>query len=130
MSQVGVAVSLAVPLRILSALALGVLCQACAQSSPVVSKSPQEEPPRFVRVEARYGAANPSGLARFNHPLELSEKEWTLLLENVWVQHGPGVIALVSPQETPVPAFTPDEIAFLSKWLGKAFTRAHPDEWV
>ena len=122
--------SLAVPLRIISALTLSLLCQACAQPSPVVSKSPQEEPPRFVRVEVRYGDANPSGLTRFNHPLELSEKEWTRLLESVWVQRDPGVIALVSPQEPPIPAFTPDEIAFLNKWLGKAFTRAHPDEWV
>src|SRR5436309_10379669 len=114
MSQVGVAVSLAVPLRIISAITLGFLCQACAQPSPVVSKSPQEEPPRFVRVEARYGEANPTGQTRFSHPLELSEKEWTRILENVWVQHGPGVIALVSPQEPPIPGFTPDEIAFLS----------------
>src|SRR5213592_4064896 len=130
MSQVGVAVSLAVPLRILSALALGFLCQACAQSSPVVSKSPQEEPPRFVRVEARYGAANPSGLARFNHPLELNDKEWTRILENVWVRHEPGFLTFASQDEAPIPAFTPDEIAFLSQSLGKAFARAHPGEWV
>ncbi len=130
MSQVGVAVNLAVPLRILSALTLGFLCQSCAQPSPVVSKSPQEEPPRFVRVEARYGDANPSGLTRFNHPLELNEKEWTRLLESVWVRHEPVFFTLASQEEAPIPAFTPDEIAFLSKWLGKAFTRAHPDEWV
>jgi len=122
--------SLAVPLRIISALTLSLLCQACAQPSPVASKSPQDEPTGFVRVEARYGDANPAGQTRFNHPLELSEKEWTRLLESVWVQRDPGVIALVSPQEPPIPGFTPDEIAFLSKWLGKAFTRAHPDEWV
>src|SRR3989454_10615118 len=130
MSQVEVAVSLAVPLRILSALALGLLCHACAQPSPVVSKPPQEEPPRFVRVEARYGAANPSGLTWFNHPLELSEKEWTRILENVWVRHDPGFFTFASQDEAPIPAFTADDIAFLSKWLGKAFTRAHPDEWV
>src|SRR5438309_2247780 len=130
MSQVGVAVSLAVPLRILSALALGFLWQACAQPAPVVSKSPQEEPTRFVRVEARYGDANPSGLTRFNHPLELNEKEWTRLLESVWVRHDPGFFTLASQEEAPIPAFTPDEITFLSKSLGRAFTRAHPDEWV
>ena len=119
-----------VPLRIISALTLGFLCQACAQSSPVVSKSPQEEPPRFVRVEARYGAANPSGLTRFTHPFELSEKEWTRLLESVWVRHEPGFFTFASQDEAPIPAFTVDDITFLSKWLGKAFTRAHPDEWV
>ena len=122
--------SLAMPLRILSALALGFLCQACAQPTPVASKSPHEEPPRFVRVEARYGDANPSGLTRFNHPLELNEKEWTRLLESVWVRHDPGLFTFASQEEAPIPAFTPDEIAFLSKSLGKAFTRAHPDEWV
>jgi len=122
--------SLAVPLRIISAITLGFLCQFCAQPSPVVSKSPQEEPPRFVRVEARYGAANPSGLTRFNHPLELSEKEWTRLLESVWVRHDPGFFTFASQDEAPIPAFTVDDITFLSKWLGKAFTRAHPDEWV
>ena len=98
-----------VPLRIISALTLGFLCQACAQSSPVVSKSPQEEPPRFVRVEARYGDANPSGLTRFNHPLELNEKEWTRILENVWVRHEPGFLTFASQDEAPIPAFTPDE---------------------
>src|SRR6266540_1162015 len=118
------------PLRILSALALGFLCQACAQPTPVASKSPHEEPPRFVRVEARYGDANPSGLTRFNHPLELNEKESTRLLESVWVRHDPGLFTFASQEEAPIPAFTPDEIAFLSKSLGKAFTRAHPDEWV
>jgi hypothetical protein len=81
-------------------------------------------------VEARLGDANPAGQTRFNHPLELAEKEWARLLENVWVRREPGMIALVSPQEPTVPAFTPDEIAFLSKWLGKAFQNAHPDEWV
>ncbi len=125
-----VAVNLAVPVKIISALALGFLCQACAHPSPVVSKSPQEEPPRFVRLEVRYGAANPSGLTRFNHPLELNEKEWTRLLESVWVRREPGFFTFASQDEAPIPAFAPDDIAFLSKWLGKAFTRAHPDEWV
>src|SRR5207247_11025940 len=127
MSQVGVAVSLAVPLRIISAITLGFLCQACAQPSPVVSKSPQEEPPRFVRVEARYGDANPSGLTRFNHPLELTEKEWTRLLESVWVQYEPSLFTFASQEQASLPAFTPDEIAFMSHSLGKAFTCPYPD---
>jgi putative oligomerization/nucleic acid binding protein len=130
MSLVRCAVNLAVPLKTISALTLCWLCQSCAQPSPAVSKSPQEDPTRFVRVEARYGDANPAGQTRFNHPLELSEREWTRILENVWVRHEPGVMAFVSPQEPPVPAFTPDEIAFLSKSLGKVFSRAHPDERV
>src|SRR5437660_2216832 len=125
MSQVGVAVSLAVPLRILSALALGFLCQTCAQPAPVVSKSPQEEPTRFVRVEARYGDANPSGLTRFTHPLELNEKEWTRLLESVWLRHDPGLFTFASQEEAPIPAFTPDEITFLSKCFGKRMRRAN-----
>src|SRR5437879_10667369 len=119
MSQVGVAVSLAVPLRILSALDLGFLCQACPQPAPVVSKSPQEEPTRFVRVEARYGDANPSGLTRFNHPLELNEKEWTRLLESVWVRNDPGLFTFASQEEAPIRAFLADAITFPSNSLDR-----------
>jgi len=115
--------------RICLVLTLALLGQACAGPSRVEAPV-QKEPERFVRVEARLGSANPAGPIRFNHPLELTQKEWTRLLENVWVQHEPGVIALVSPKEPPIAAFTPDEIAFLSKTLSKAFRQAHPDEWV
>src|SRR3989475_12749591 len=120
----------AVPLRIISALILSLLGQAVAQPSPVVSKSPQEEPPRFAGVGYLYGPANPSGLPRFTPPFNPSEKEWTRLLESVWVRHEPGFFTFASQDEAPIPAFTVDDITFLSKWLGKAFTRAHPDEWV
>src|SRR5947199_6082374 len=107
------AVNLAGPSRVVSALTLGVLCHGCAQPTPAISNPPQEEPPRFVRVEARYGDANPPGQIRFNHPLELNEKEWTRILENVWVRHEPGFLTFASQDEAPIPAFTPDEIAFL-----------------
>jgi len=112
-----------------SVVALAFLCSACLGSWQV-EKPPPKEPDRFVRPEVRFGAANPSGLTQFNHPLELSVREWTRILENVWVQREPEIIALASPQEPPIPAFTADEIAFLSKWLSKWFKLAHPDEWV
>ena len=67
---------------------------------------------------------------KFNHPFQFSEKEWTRILENVWVQYEPGVFALLATKEPPIPAFNPDEIVFLSKWLSKAFKHARPDEWV
>lgn len=114
---------------VLAAFILPLLCQSCLGLSQVESPVPKD-PDRFVRVEARYGDANPAGLVRFHHPLELGEREWTRILENVWVQHEPGALALASPKEPSKPAFTPDEIAFLSKWLGRAFKIARPDEWV
>lgn len=117
------------PLLFVSAFTLTVMCQSCTGLSRVEAPV-REEPDRFVRVEARYSGGDRQGAARFSHPLVLNEKEWTRLLENVWVQHEPGVIALVSPKEPSVPAFTADEIAFLSKWLSKAFKHVHPDEWV
>lgn len=117
------------PFLIVSAVTLILACQSCTGPSRVESPV-QEEPDRFVRVEARHGDAPHEGFTRFDHPLVLSPKEWTRLLENVWVRHKPGVIALVSPQEPSTPAFTSEEIAFLSKWLSKAFKHAHPDEWV
>lgn len=105
------------------------LCQSCLGLSRVEAPV-HEEPDRFVRVEARYGDADRQALNRFNHPFELSGKAWARILDNVWVQYEPGVIALVSPKEPSTPAFTADEIAFLSKWLSKAFKHAHQDEWV
>jgi len=114
---------------VLAAFILPLLCQSCLGLSQGDSPVPND-PDRFVRVEARHGDASPAGPVRFNHPLELSEREWTRILENVWVQHEPGALALVSPKEPSKPAFTPDEIAFLSKRLGRAFKIARPDEWV
>ena len=114
---------------ILPALLLAMLCQSCLGLSRVEAPV-HEEPDRFVRVEARYGDADPQALTRFNHPFELGGKEWARILDNVWVQYEPGVLALVSPKEPSTPAFTSDEIAFLSKWLSKAFKHVHPDEWV
>lgn len=115
--------------RAFTVLLLALLSQSCAGLSRVEAPV-REEPDRFVRVEARYPGGDRQGAARFEHPLVLSVREWTRILENVWVRHEPGVIAIVSPQEPPVPAFTADEIAFLSKWLSKAFKHVHPDEWV
>jgi putative oligomerization/nucleic acid binding protein len=115
--------------RAFTVLLLALLSQSCAGLSRVEAPV-REEPERFVRVEARYSGGDRQGAARFDHPLVLNAREWTRILENVWVRHEPGVIALVSPQEPPVPAFTADEIAFLSKWLSKAFKHVHPDEWV
>ncbi|HEX9284245.1 MAG TPA: hypothetical protein VF879_01135, partial [Nitrospirales bacterium] len=116
-------------LAILSALTLTLIGQSCAGLSRVEAPV-REEPDRFVRVEARHGDTDLGGPNRFAHPFELGAREWTRILENVWVRHEPGVIALVSPQEPSTPAFTSEEIAFLSKWLSKAFKHAHPDEWV
>ncbi len=114
---------------VLAAFILPLLCQSCLGLSQVEAPVPKDSD-RFVRVEARYGDANPAGLVRFNHPLELSEREWTRILENVWVQHEPGALALAAPKEPSIPAFSADEIDFLSKWLRRAFKIARPDEWV
>lgn len=114
---------------VLAVFILPLFCQSCLGLSQVESPVPND-PDRFVRVEARYGDANPAGLVRFNHPLELSEREWTRILENVWVRYEPGALALASPKEPSKPAFTQDEIAFLAKRLGRAFRIARPDEWV
>jgi hypothetical protein len=114
---------------VLAAFILPLLCQSCLGLSQVESPVSKDSD-RFVRVEVRYGDANPAGPVRFNHPLELSEREWTRILENVWVQYEPGALALAAPKEPSKPAFTPDEITFLSKWLGRAFKIARPDEWV
>lgn len=114
---------------VLAAFILPLFCQACL--GPSRFEAPvREEPDRFVRVEARYGDSYSEGQPRFNHPFRLGEKEWARILENVWVQHDAGALAFASSKEPSIPAFTADEITFLSQWLSKAFSHARSDEWV
>jgi len=117
------------PFLIVSAVTLILACQSCTGLSRIESPV-QEEPDRFVRVEARHGDSPHEGFTRFDHPFPLSVQDWNRILQNVWMQREPGLMALLASQESSIPAFSADEIAFLSKWLNRAFKHAHADEWV
>ncbi len=113
----------------LSAIVLILLGQACL--GPVrVAQPVHESQDRFVRVEARYGDPRRDGAVRFAHPLTLNPDEWARILSRIQVQSHKDSFLFTTAKDPPIPAFAPDEIAYLSAKLSEAFTRTHPDEWV
>lgn len=113
----------------LSAIVLILLGQACL--GPVrVAQPVHESQDRFVRVEARYGDPRRDGAVRFAHPLALNPDEWTRILSRIQIQSHKDSFLFTTAKDPPMPAFAPDEIAYLSAKLSEAFARAHPDEWV
>ena len=85
-----------------------------------------EEPGRFVRLQAYDSQAFLVNQGGFSHPLNLSPKDWKPILASIRVYAD-----LFFPIETTEqPAFTPEEIDYLSMTLSRAFAKAEPREWV
>jgi hypothetical protein len=85
-----------------------------------------EEPGRFVRLQAYDSQAFLVNQTGFSHPLNLSPKDWKPILASIRVYAD-----LFFPIETTEqPAFTPEEIDYLSMTLSRAFAKAQPREWV
>ena len=85
-----------------------------------------EEPGRFVRLQAYDSQAFLVNQAGFSHPLNLSPKDWKPILASIRVYAD-----LFFPIETTEqPAFTPEEIDYLSMTLSRAFAKAEPRDWV
>jgi hypothetical protein len=115
--------------HLFSALTLCILFQSCA----AVTQAPlsvQEDPDRFIRIEGRYGDEHRIGPTRFEHPLTLTAVEWERILSNILVQSRKDTFLFTTAKNPPEPAFSPEQLAYLSKGLQKAFSRAHPDEFV
>lgn len=85
-----------------------------------------EEPGRFVRIQAYDSQVFLIDQADFSHPLNLSPKDWKSILASIRVYAD-----LFFPIETTEqPAFTSEEIDYLSMTLNRAFAKAQPREWV
>ena len=108
---------------------LAILFQSCA----AVTQAPlsvQEDPDRFIRIEGRYGDEHRVGSSRFEHPLTLTAAEWERLLSSIQVQSHKDTFLFTTAKNPPEPAFSPEQVVYLSRGLQKAFSRAHPDEFV
>jgi hypothetical protein len=90
----------------------------------------QETPNRFIRLEGRYGDQHRTGSNRFDHPLNLTVGEWERILSSIQVQGRKDTFIFTTAKKPPEPAFSPEQVAYLSPGLAKAFSRAHPDEFV
>ncbi|MEW6544308.1 MAG: SHOCT domain-containing protein [Nitrospirota bacterium] len=86
-----------------------------------------EEGDRFVRLQTRQ--AREQGV-RFAHPFRLSPEDWKPILASVQVQTLTTKFLFLPEKQPAVPAFTQDEIDYLSGTLSKAFAEAQPHEIV
>jgi hypothetical protein len=85
-----------------------------------------EEPGRFVRLQTYDSQAFLVNQGGFSHPLNLSSKDWKPILASIRVYAD-----LFFPIETTEqPAFTAEEIDYLSMTLSRAFAKAQPQNWV
>jgi hypothetical protein len=85
-----------------------------------------EESDRFVRLQAYDSQAFLVNQVDFSHPLNLSPKDWKPILASIRVYAD-----LFFPIETTEqPAFTPEEIDYLSMTLSRAFAKASSEQWV
>ena len=85
---------------------------------------------RFVRLQQVSGEASPTASQLRTHPLVLRPQEWTVLLSMLQVQRQAEGLLFRDPPGSVLPAFTPEDITFLSTALSKAFAEARPDECV
>ena len=90
-----------------------------------------EQPDRFVRVqesppERRSNRASDTApLVRF------SPEDWAAVLQHIHIRkRNHGWRFLAASQDAATPAFTREEIDYLSATLPRAFAHAQPDEWV
>jgi hypothetical protein len=111
-----------------AAVLIPVLVSSCV-SVTQVPVSIQESADRFVRLEGQ-GDRYRTGSNRFEHPLNLSVEEWERILSSIQVQGRKDTFIFTTAKNPPEPAFLPEQAANLSPGLSKAFSRAHPDEFV
>ena len=89
-----------------------------------------DEETRYVQLDARYGTGQDGMALRFAHPVTSREQEWVRVLGQISVKPRKKFLSFVGTQESPTPAFNEMDSRYLAKYLGEAFARARPDEWV
>lgn len=110
-----------------------ILTLAVVNSCTRVSQTPvsiQEDPDQFIRLEGRYGDERRQLTTRFDHPLMLSSEDWERILAGIQVQSRKDSFIFTREKNPQEPAFSATQIAFLAPGLSRAFSRAHPDEFV
>ncbi|WP_413936474.1 SHOCT domain-containing protein [Nitrospira sp. BLG_1] len=89
-----------------------------------------EEANRFVRLQQLSEESCRTSSRHLTHPLELRPQEWASVLLTLQVQRQAEGLLFRDPPSPMLPAFTPDEINYLSTALSEAFAQARPDECV
>ena len=89
-----------------------------------------EEADRFVRLQTVMADRRSAASPYCTHPFVLDPEDWQTILSALHVQRQAEGLLLPVPPGPELPAFTKEDIAYLSMTLSKAFTQAQPTEWV
>lgn len=103
-------------------------CQGPTQSTRIACGSCEGQD-RMVRLQAGSPSSDKES-PRFAHPMTLSAEDWRLILRSIHVQKQEPLLLFFSTKGPEEPAFTDDEIDYLSVTLSRVFANAHPDERV
>jgi len=117
---------------LLSACLMGLFGQACqgpTQPAGIVCGSCENQD-RIVRLQPFNGDSHQDGLRGFTHPFLLSPEDWKHILKSIRVQSRNEVFLFFTTKGPVEPAFTEDEIDYLSATLSRVFAQARPDERV
>ena len=118
---------------LLAALLLLLSGEGCTRSVPPprVACGTCEEPNRFVRVQRHTLDSTGEGSSGFDHPFPLNQQDWHSILKAIQVQRvGTKFFLIPLAQESVEPAFTAEEVDYLSATLPRAFTQAERNDWV
>lgn len=114
---------------LLSTCVIGLFGQACqspAQSTRIACGA-CEDKDRIVRLQP---AAHQEGQTAFTHPFVLSPEDWKVILKSIYVQRQVQGFLLFTSKGPVEPAFTDDEVEYLSATLSRVFGQASPNERV
>lgn len=102
-----------------AAAASRVACGACEQAD------------RFVRLQDAPSKTHQNSVSDLAHPFPLSSEDWTAVLQQIRIRkRDRGWFFIAAPPDAASPAFTREEIDYLSTTLPRAFAQAQPGEWV
>lgn len=114
---------------LLSTCMIGLLGQACqgpAQSTRIACGA-CEDKDRIVRLQP---APHQEGQTAFTHPFLLSPEDWKVILKSIYVQRQVQGFLLFTSKGPVEPAFTDDEVEYLSATLSRVFGQASSNERV
>lgn len=118
------AVFVLLPVCMMALLAKG--CQTPAPPAPIACGACEGQD-RIIRLQP---ASHQGGQPVFTHPFLLSPEDWKVILKSIHVQSLKQGLLFFTTKGPVEPAFTDDEIEYLSATLSRVFGQARPDERV
>lgn len=114
---------------VLTMLSMAAPLEAAAPSR--IPCSACDQPNRFVQLQESPSEIRTNRASDMTAPLQLSPEDWTAVLQHIHIRkRDRGWLFLSAPQDAATPAFTREEIDYLSATLPRAFAHAQPGEWV